>query len=188
LNQCSCSPQSSCLRAQWLYELKLEGYRAIAFKAAGRVYRRSRNGKDFTEHHPDIASALSELVDETVIDGEIVAMDETGEPSFNLLQNFGSSRASLIYYVFDVLILSGRDVMHEPLSVRRELPQREIMPRLREPIRESAMLNASLPDLIAAVKAQGLEGLVAKRRDSRDEPANAPAGGKKCASTRRRNS
>ena len=68
--------------------------------------------------------------------------------------------------MFDVLILAGREVMHEPLSVRRELLQREIMPKLRDPVRESAILDASLPDLITAVKAQGLEGLVAKRRDS----------------------
>ena len=155
---------------QWLYELKLDGYRAIAFKAAGRVHLRSRNDKDFTARYTAIAAALSGLPDETVIDGEVVAMDETGKPSFNLLQNFGSSQASLIYYVFDVLILSGREVMSEPLSVRRELLQREILPKLADPIRESATVDASLPDLIAAVKAQGLEGLVAKRRDSRYEP------------------
>jgi DNA ligase D-like protein (predicted ligase) len=156
--------------AQWLYELKLDGYRAIAFKADGRVHLRSRNDKDFTARYPVISSALSALPDETVIDGEVVAIDETGKPSFNLLQNFGSLRTSLLYYVFDVLILSGRDVMHEPLSARRERLQRQIMPKLRDPVRESAILDASLPDLITAVKAQGLEGLVAKRRDSRYEP------------------
>jgi len=156
--------------AQWLYELKLDGYRAIAFKAAGRVHLRSRNDKDFTARYPAIASALTGLPNETVIDGEVVALDETGKPIFNLLQNFGSSKAALIYYVFDVLVLSGRDVMNEPLSVRRELLRREIMPKLREPVRESATLDAGLLDLIEAVKAQGLEGLVAKRRDGRYEP------------------
>jgi bifunctional non-homologous end joining protein LigD len=156
--------------AQWLYELKLDGYRAIAFKSGGKVRLRSRNDKDFTARYPLIAEALSALPDDTVIDGEVVALDETGKPSFNLLQNDGSSKASLLYYVFDVLILVGREVMHEPLSVRRELLQREIMPKLREPVRESAILDASLPDLITAVKAQDLEGLVAKRRDSRYEP------------------
>ena len=143
--------------AQWLYELKLDGYRAIAFKSGGKVRLRSRNDKDFTARYPLIAEALSALPDDTVIGGEVVALDETGKPSFNLLQNDGSSKASLLYYVFDVLILVGREVMHEPLSVRRELLQREIMPKLREPVRESAILDASLPDLITAVKAQGLE-------------------------------
>jgi ATP-dependent DNA ligase len=159
---------------QWLYELKLDGYRAIAFKAAGKVRLRSRNDKDFTARYPAIASALSGLPDDTVIDGEVVAIDETGKPSFNLLQNYGQReqrpKASLLYYVFDVLILAGTDVMHEPLSVRRELILSKIMPNLRDPVRKSAILDASLPDLITAVKAQGLEGLVAKRRDSRYEP------------------
>src|SRR5579871_2484701 len=156
--------------AQWLYELKLDGYRAIAYKAGGKARLRSRNDKDFTARYPLIAEALSALPDDTVIDGEVVAMDETGKPSFNLLQNLGSQKTSLVYYVFDVLILAGRDVMNEPLSLRRELLQREIMPKLRDPVRESAILDACLPDLITAVKAQGLEGLVAKRRDSRYEP------------------
>jgi bifunctional non-homologous end joining protein LigD len=75
-----------------------------------------------------------------------------------------------LYYVFDVLILAGSEVMHEPLSLRRELLASEIMSKLRDPVRESAILDASLPDLITAVTAQGLEGLVAKRRDSRYEP------------------
>ena len=84
------------------------------FKAGGRVHLRSRNDKDFTARYPAITSALSALPDDTAIDGEVVAMDENGKPSFNLLQNFGSSKAALLYYVFDVLILAGRDVMSEP--------------------------------------------------------------------------
>jgi DNA ligase D-like protein (predicted ligase) len=160
--------------AQWLYELKLDGYRAIAFKSGGRVHLRSRNDKDFTARYPAIASALSTLPDDTVIDGEVVALDPTGKPSFNLLQNFGqrdvTPKASLVYYVFDVLTIAGRDVMNEPLSMRLDLLAAKIMPGLRDPIRESPTLEASLPDLIQAVKAQGLEGLVAKRRDSRYEP------------------
>jgi bifunctional non-homologous end joining protein LigD len=79
--------------------------------------------------------------------------------------------APVFYYVFDVLVLAGHDVMAEPLSVRRELLERDVLPCLAEPVRHSPVLDTSLPDLIAAVRAQGLEGLVAKRLDSRYEPS-----------------
>ena len=153
----------------WLYELKLDGYRAIAVKAGGNVHLRSRNNKDFNPRYPTLARALSALPDDTVVDGEVIAMDDAGRPSFNLLQNYGSSKVPLLYYVFDVLILTGRDVMSEPLAARRELLRKHILPKLDEPIRESRVFEAHLPDLVQAVKAQGLEGLVAKRKDSRYE-------------------
>jgi hypothetical protein len=104
------------------------------------------------------------MPDETVIDGEVVALDAAGRPSFNALQN--GAAAILCYYVFDVLVLAGRDVRAERLSVRRELLTGEVLPRLAEPIRESPRLDAPLLDLIRAVRGQGLEGLVAKRLDS----------------------
>lgn len=110
------------------------------------------------------------MPNETVIDGEIVALDEQGHPSFNMLQNYGSSKAPLIYYIFDVLVLGGQDVMGETLDSRRALLEKNIMPRVSEPIRYSPELEADLPSLLAAVKQQGFEGLVAKRRDSRYEP------------------
>ncbi len=152
--------------ANWLYQIKCDGYRSIAFKTGGRVYFRSRNDKDFASRYPAIVQALQFLPDETVIDGEVVALDEEGRPSFNLLQNYGSSGGPLVFFVFDVLILAGRDVRKEPLSARRNLLEEKILPKLEEPIRYLRELEASLPDLIKAVKAQSLEGLVAKRRDS----------------------
>src|SRR5207253_6727271 len=91
-------------------------------------------------------------------------------PSFNALQNYGSSSGPMLYYVFDLLILSGRDVMGETLDARRALLEKYVLAKLDEPIRYSPELQATLPDLIRSVKAQGLEGLVAKRRDSRYEP------------------
>jgi DNA ligase D-like protein (predicted ligase) len=156
--------------ANWAYELKLDGYRALAIKTAGKVHLRSRNNKDFNTRYPAVARALASLPDETVIDGEVVAMDESGRPSFNILQNHGSSGGPIVYYVFDVLILEGRNVMAEPLSVRRELLRDRILPKLGEPIRHCPELNASLAAVIESVRAAGLEGVVAKRLDSRYEP------------------
>jgi ATP-dependent DNA ligase len=97
-------------------------------------------------------------------------LDESGRPSFNLLQNYGSSKGPLLYYAFDVLILAGKNVMGETLDARRNLLEERVLSKVEEPIRYSPTLEGSLKDLIAAVKAQGFEGLVAKRRDSKYEP------------------
>jgi ATP-dependent DNA ligase len=101
---------------EWLYEIKLDGYRALAIKTSGKLQLRSRNDNDFTQRYPSIAAGLQKMPDETVIDGEIVALDEQGHPSFNMLQNYGSSKAPLIYYIFDVLVLAGQNVMDETLA------------------------------------------------------------------------
>lgn len=154
----------------WEYELKLDGFRSIAFKSGGKVYLRSRNDKNFASAYPSIVKGLAGLPDETVIDGEVVALDESGRPSFNTLQNHASTNAEIAYYLFDVLVLSGSDVMREPMFRRRQLLKETILPGLKEPVRYSAGLEADLPDLIHSVKTYGLEGLVAKRRDSRYEP------------------
>jgi ATP-dependent DNA ligase len=142
----------------------------LAIKTDGRVKLRSRNDNDFNDRYTAIVNALSAMPAETVIDGEVVALDEDGRPSFNLLQNFGSAGARLIYYVFDVLFLKGRNIMSESLARRREMLRHGVLAQLGEPIRESPVLNASLRDLMTAVRAQGLEGLVAKRLDSAYEP------------------
>jgi bifunctional non-homologous end joining protein LigD len=155
---------------QWLYELKLDGYRAIAFKRNGDVSLRSRNDNDFNVRYPSVVKALGKLPDNTVIDGEIVAFDHEGRPSFNALQNYGSAPAPVVFYVFDVLVLSGKDLRREPLQKRRELLEKKVLPRLPEPVRYSAPLDAELPVLIQSVKAHGFEGLVAKRRNSPYEP------------------
>ena len=150
---------------QWQYELKVDGYRAIAFKTAGKLHLRSRNDNDFATRYPGVLKGLTRLPNETVVDGELVAFDADGKPSFNALQNQASAETPIVYFVFDVMVLAGRDVRQEPLHARRELLERKILPKLSEPARYLHGLEATLPDLIASVKAQGLEGLVAKRRD-----------------------
>jgi len=153
----------------WLYELKLDGYRALAIKSGGKVQLRSRNDKDFNVRYPGLVSALGSMPDETVLDGEVVALDAEGRPAFGKLQNH-SPAMPVYFFIFDLLILGGRDVMAEPLLKRRALIERHVLPTLADPIRYSPILEASLPNLIRSVKEQGLEGLVAKRRDSRYEP------------------
>ncbi len=156
--------------ADWLYEIKLDGYRAIGIKSGRKAQLRSRNDNDFTQRYSTVSEALQALPDDTVIDGEVVALNEDGRPSFNLLQTYGSCPTQLVYYVFDVMVLEGRDVMAEPLSVRRQLLETHVLPRLDEPIRYSQELPASLPQLIRAIKEQGFEGLIAKNRRKRYEP------------------
>lgn len=154
---------------RWDYQLKLDGYRAIAFKKGGRVHLRSRNDNDFSTRYAAVVRGLAKLPDDTVIDGEVVALDQDGRPSFGALQNASSAQAAIVYYVFDVMVLAGRDVTAEPLSARRELLEQKVLPALAEPVRYAGSLDASLSDLIHAVKTQGFEGLVAKRRNSRYE-------------------
>jgi bifunctional non-homologous end joining protein LigD len=156
--------------ADWLFELKLDGYRALAIKASGKVHLRSRNDNDFSVRYRSIVTALADMPDQTVLDGEVVALEEDGRPSFNKLQNFGSARAPLHFFVFDVLILKGKNVMGEPLIRRRELIEEHVLPTLADPIRYSPILDAPLKALIRSVKDQGLEGLVAKRLSSKYEP------------------
>jgi ATP-dependent DNA ligase len=142
----------------------------------------------FGGRYPRIAAALARLPDETVVDGEVVALGEDGRPSFNALQNYGSSRGEFLFYVFDVLILAGRDVMTETLSARRALLEKRVLPRLREPIRASAALPPPLSALVRSVKAQKLEGLVANDSPAAMSRACAQEIGRRCVLTRDRNS
>src|SRR5262245_50388993 len=152
-------------QARWAYELKLDGYRAIAFKSDGKVRLRSRNDNDFSIRYPSVVRGLTKLPNETVIDGELVAFDDDGRPSFNALQNH-SARTPVLFYVFDVMVFSGRDLRNEPLETRRRVLEDKVVPKLAEPVRYAAEINATLRDLVHSVKAQGFEGVVAKRRNS----------------------
>ncbi len=81
------------------YEVKLYGYGAIAIKSDGKVRLRSRNDKEFNCRYPAVVSALAALPSETVMDGELVALDDSGHPSCNALQNFGSAATPIVYYI-----------------------------------------------------------------------------------------
>jgi bifunctional non-homologous end joining protein LigD len=115
---------------EWCYEIKFDGYRALAIKTAGKVHLRSRNNNDFNARYPQIVNALSPMPDDTVIDGEVVALDTGGKPSFNLLQNYGSAGAPLHFFIFDLLVLKGKNVMAEPLTKRRERLEHHVLPKM----------------------------------------------------------
>ena len=85
---------------EWMHEIKLDGYRALAIKAGGKLELRSRNDNDFSLRYPSIATALKNIPDNSVIDGEIVALDSEGKPSFHLLQNYGvvATTAHLLHF------------------------------------------------------------------------------------------
>ena len=130
---------------EWQLELKLDGYRGIGIKSKGRAHLASRNGKNFSERFLTITRALDRLPDETVIDGEIVAVDGDGNPSFNLLQNFDSAGQTILFYVFDLLMLRGRDVRDRPLIERRE-HLADVMKTLPEPIRLSETFDVPVDE------------------------------------------
>ena len=108
-------------RAGWFFELKRDGFRAIAEKGKLGVRLYSRNQNDFTKRFPVIAQAISAL-DNVILDGEIVALDEHGHPRFEWLVNRGTQRGVLVYYVFDMLRLGDKDLRSEPLYRRKSSP------------------------------------------------------------------
>jgi hypothetical protein len=99
---------------EWEYELKFDGYRALAFKTGRRVWLMSRNERDFAPLFPAVVRALEKLPQATIIDGEIVALNTAGQPSFNLLQNYQTRAQTIVFYAFDLLMLSGQTVMDRP--------------------------------------------------------------------------
>jgi ATP-dependent DNA ligase len=98
----------------WVYEIKLDGYRAVAIKSDRGVSLFSRRRKSFDHHYPLIVQALAELPEGTVVDGEVVALNESGRPNFNLLQNFRSEASHIHYFIFDLLVWQGRDLTGLP--------------------------------------------------------------------------
>ena len=152
----------------WLYEVKLDGYRALLFKDEKGVRLRSRNDKALS--YPAIEGAAARLkATRLVLDGEIVAVDHQGRPSFQALQHRGAHPDHTpVFYAFDVLHVDGADLTGLPLEARRRY-----LPVI---VRGSGVLiSEELPgtaqQVIAAVQRLGLEGVIAKRRDSRYQAA-----------------
>lgn len=150
---------------EWQFEIKWDGYRTLALCNKNKVELRSRNDKSFNEKFYPVYKAVQEWNINAVIDGEVVVLDEDGRSNFGALQNWRSEADGEIYfYVFDVLWLNGKDLMHLPLSERREV-LKEIAPE-NNTIRLSENFLVSGIDFFEAVKKMGIEGIIAKKTDS----------------------
>jgi bifunctional non-homologous end joining protein LigD len=168
------TPAGKIARAgDWLFEIKYDGYRLLGGKAGTDVRMFTRRGHDWTDRFGVIAASVARLpARECVVDGEVCVVDEKGRPSFGALQDWlagaavGKPRAAgILYAVFDLLWLDGRDLRGEPIEVRRELLAGLVRGQ-PPPITLSAAVEGELPALLRAAKAGGLEGLIAKRRGS----------------------
>jgi bifunctional non-homologous end joining protein LigD len=153
---------------EWLYEAKFDGYRALAIKDDLRVRIVSRKGNDLTRSYPGVETVVKGLRAESVVlDGEIVAFDEQGRPSFQQLQHRTAKGTAIRYFAFDLLHLNGKDLKDLPLDDRRK--QLAALIRGSE-VEYSDELLGTADQVVQAVTQVGLEGVVAKRRDSRYEP------------------
>jgi len=157
---------------KWHLEIKLDGYRAIAVLNEGEVELWSRNRKVLTGDYPEVVAALQKLTcHNAVIDGEIVALDPQGRSRFQLLQSRGTgeARPPIVYYVFDLLFHDGRSRLEEPIEQRQNALQVVVGKKLGT-VRCSPVFDTEPAKLLAAVREQGLEGVVAKQPGSTYEP------------------
>jgi len=155
-------------KGDWIYELKFDGFRALAMLGGGEVELMSRNAKDLAHKFPEIAGAVAAFpAASAMLDGEIVALDEDGRSAFQLLQAYdtGERRPPLCYYVFDLLHLDGRDLRALALHERKALLE-PLLAEAGEPLRFSADIVGDPVQLLTEVKSRGLEGLIGKLRGS----------------------
>ncbi|NML41947.1 DNA ligase D [Chitinophaga sp. G-6-1-13] len=154
----------------WLYEIKWDGYRALAFLEKGQVELRSRNNKSFDEKYYPVHQALQQWKVNAVVDGEIVVIDEEGYTVFSQLQEWRSEAdGQLVYYLFDILWLNGKDLTSLPLMQRKKLLQ-QLMPVNNNILRFSEGFVTDGTDFFEQAKKLKLEGIMAKKTDSRYYP------------------
>lgn len=156
--------------AEWVYEEKYDGIRAVAYRDADRVRVLSRTGQDLTAGAPAIVEALRALPDDDlVLDGELVVFDETGVSRFQLLQRRKDPRMRVMYVVFDCLRSRGRDLLRRTLEERRK-GLLELIPGRSGPLMPSRRLPRDGEKALATARAKGWEGIIAKLAASPYEP------------------
>ena len=150
----------------WLYEIKQDGYRAIAIIDGNSATLYSMSGLDYSSQFRHIVFALQRLRrGNLVLDGEIVALDEQGRARFQELQNRKNSTQPIVYYAFDLLHYNSRDTLNLSLSERKAMLD-DIASGFSDPLRLNPVFQTELSPLIQQVKQLGLEGVVAKRAGS----------------------
>ena len=164
----------------WIFEIKWDGYRAIAELNKAEVKLYSRNGTLFNAKYPEVTDALAKMDIEAVIDGEIVVMDEQGNPNFQLLQDYSEQQSHPIYYyVFDILKINNQPVMELPLVKRKELVRTLI--QLHTLIKENGIIKYSDhieekgKEMFALMAERNMEGIMAKKADSPYLPGHRTA-------------
>lgn len=156
-------------KSGWIYELKWDGYRALANINNGKVDLYSRNGISFNQKFEPLFQHLKQIPHDVILDGEIVSLDAQGRPVFQNLQNYQrDGRGELRYYVFDILFLNGHNIMHLPLLERKTLIPSvvEDIPQVLYCDHVESMATAFYEQAVAA----GMEGIIAKKADSEYVP------------------
>ena len=169
---------------EWLFELKMDGYRLLACKAGGEALLITRNGNDYTEVFPEIARAVKALpLESCIVDGEVVVLDDSGKPSFAMLQQRGGlssavdvKRAAVelpaAFFVFDALSLEDYDLRALPLLQRKQVLA-EVVPKLGA-VRYLDHIEREGDAFLKQVTVLGLEGVIAKKSDSPYRPGRSP--------------
>src|SRR6266508_2062751 len=156
----------------WIYELKFDGIRLIGVKRDEKVSLLSRNENELTQRFPEIVEAIRALpARECVIDGEVVAVDEEGRSSFQLLQarEMEGLKTPVYFYAFDLIQLDGKNLVSLPLEARKNILEK-LCADAGDPIRYSGAIGGDAKRLLEEVKRRGLEGIIGKQGNSVYEP------------------
>src|SRR5215469_13091424 len=157
----------------WIYEVKLDGYRALAVSTHGTLNLFSRRRNSFNRQYPLVYEALGDLPENTVVDGEIVALDDEGKPNFSLLQHYASQASHIHYFIFDLLVYQNHDLTR----CRSSSAGRSWAPHCISARREFALRNPSThPSRRCSRRFENLDSRASLRKRGRasTNPGSAP--------------
>jgi bifunctional non-homologous end joining protein LigD len=159
----------------WIYEIKFDGYRALVLRGGSETRVLSRNEKNLGVKFPEVRDSIAALdIQDLIIDGEIVALNEKGRSSFQLLQSFdmGQERPPIVFYSFDLIQLNGKDLQLLPIEESKAKLE-ELLKKPPGVIRYSVSFTKDIPELLDRAHKLGLEGLIGKRPVPSMRPENA---------------